>query len=31
MKKVLTRLERECGGRGPLSECPILEALEKGK
>ena len=29
MKKTLTRLAKECRGRGPASECPILEALEK--
>lgn len=28
MKKVLTKLAAECEGRGPVSECPILEALE---
>lgn len=29
MKDVLTRLTGSCGGAGPLSECPILEALER--
>jgi MerR family mercuric resistance operon transcriptional regulator len=29
MEKALTRLAKECKGRGPVSECPILEALEK--
>lgn len=29
MKKTLTRLAKECRGRGPVSKCPILEALEK--
>lgn len=29
MKEVLTKLAAECGGRGPTSECPILEALER--
>ena len=29
MKDVLTRLTTSCGGAGPLSECPILEALER--
>ncbi len=28
MKKALTDLTRSCNGRGPTSECPILEALE---
>lgn len=27
MKKALTKLAAECTGRGPSSECPILEAL----
>jgi MerR family mercuric resistance operon transcriptional regulator len=29
MKRALEKLERECTGRGPVTECPILEALEK--
>ncbi len=29
MKKALANLAKECKGRGPVSECPILEALEK--
>lgn len=29
MKKALVNLTKECKGRGPVSECPILEALEK--
>jgi len=29
MKKALSRLTKACSGRGPVSECPILEALEK--
>ncbi|MCL6506536.1 MAG: MerR family DNA-binding protein [Bryobacteraceae bacterium] len=28
MKKVLTRLVTACPGRGPSTECPILESLE---
>jgi MerR family mercuric resistance operon transcriptional regulator len=28
MKKALVKLTKECSGRGPTSECPILEALE---
>ncbi|MCI0460819.1 MAG: MerR family DNA-binding protein [Gemmataceae bacterium] len=28
MKKALTKLTRVCRGRGPISACPILEALE---
>lgn len=28
MKEVLARLAAECEERGPVSECPILEALE---
>jgi MerR family copper efflux transcriptional regulator len=28
MKGALTRLTAACAGRGPTSECPILEALE---
>lgn len=29
MKRALTRLVASCRGRGPVSECPILEALEE--
>jgi len=29
MKKALRRLSKECRGRGPVDECPILEALER--
>ncbi len=28
MKKALAKLKGACSGRGPVSECPILEALE---
>lgn len=28
MKKALVKLTRSCSGRGPVSECPILDALE---
>lgn len=28
MKKALVQLTKSCSGRGPTSECPILEALE---
>ena len=28
VKKALTKLKAACRGRGPSSECPILEALE---
>ncbi len=28
MKKALSKLAGECKGRGPVSECPILEALD---
>lgn len=28
MKQALTRLAASCRGRGPTSECPILDALE---
>ena len=32
MRRVLSRLADECSGEGPVSECPILDALnEKGK
>jgi MerR family copper efflux transcriptional regulator len=29
MKEALVELTRACRGRGPTSECPILDALEK--
>jgi len=29
MKRALVKLAAACSGRGPTSECPILEALEK--
>jgi Hg(II)-responsive transcriptional regulator len=29
MKAVLERLARSCRGRGPTSECPILEVLDR--
>ena len=29
IKNALTKLARACQGKGPISECPILEALEK--
>lgn len=29
MRGVLAELAGECKGRGPLSECPILEALDR--
>jgi MerR family mercuric resistance operon transcriptional regulator len=28
MKSALSTLVAECSGRGPLTECPILESLE---
>ena len=28
MRKALSRLTRECSGKGPVTECPILEALD---
>jgi MerR family mercuric resistance operon transcriptional regulator len=28
MKKALKKLTQTCSGRGPVNECPILEALE---
>ena len=28
MKRALLKLKAECSGRGPVGECPILEALE---
>lgn len=30
MRKALLRLAAACSGRGPISECPILESLETG-
>ena len=29
MKRALAKLATACSGRGPTSDCPILEALEK--
>jgi MerR family mercuric resistance operon transcriptional regulator len=29
MRKALVRLTRACSGKGPVVECPILEALER--
>jgi MerR family mercuric resistance operon transcriptional regulator len=29
MKKALVKLTRACSGKGPVMECPILEALER--
>lgn len=31
MKKALLKVTKECSGRGPTGECPILEALEPPK
>ena len=31
MRGALTKLAVACSGRGPTSECPILEALETGE
>lgn len=31
MKRALTKLATACSGRGPTSECPILETLESEK
>lgn len=28
MKKALSKLVSECSGKGPVTECPILEALD---
>jgi MerR family mercuric resistance operon transcriptional regulator len=28
MKNALVNVTKQCGGRGPTSECPILEAME---
>ena len=30
MRKALMRLAAACSGRGPISECPILDSLEAG-
>ena len=30
MKKALSGLVAQCSGRGPISECPILEAIDEG-
>lgn len=30
MRKALVRLKAACSGRGPVSDCPILESLESG-
>ncbi len=30
MKKALVKLTKACSGRGGISECPILESLDKG-
>jgi Hg(II)-responsive transcriptional regulator len=30
MKRSLSKLERDCKGSGPLSECSILEAMQHG-
>jgi MerR family mercuric resistance operon transcriptional regulator len=29
MKNALSKLAKECKGKGPVSECPILEALDR--
>ncbi len=29
MRKALSKLVRACSGRGPVTECPILESLEE--
>ena len=31
MRKALMRLAAACSGRGPISECPILDSLEAGE
>ncbi len=31
MKKALVKVTKACSGRGGTSECPILDALDKGK
>ena len=31
MKQALRKLTAACGGKGSVSECPILDALEDGR
>jgi MerR family mercuric resistance operon transcriptional regulator len=31
MKRALQKLASACGGGGPVSECPILDALDRGR
>lgn len=31
MRRALSKLMSECTGRGPVSECPILDALDRKK
>ena len=31
MKRALRKLSDACGGKGSVSECPILDALDEGK
>ncbi len=31
MKKALVKVTKACSGRGAISECPILDALDKGE
>lgn len=31
MKQALTKLVAECAGRGPITDCPILDALNAGE
>ena len=31
MKRALRKLTAACGGKGSVSQCPILDALEEGK
>jgi MerR family copper efflux transcriptional regulator len=31
MKRALEKLKSECTGRGPVGECPILDALDRQK
>lgn len=31
MKRALAKLTLACGGRGPIKDCPIMEALEDDK
>lgn len=31
MRRALHRLIRRCSGNGPVTQCPILEALEEGQ